>query len=65
MLGAAVLVCALAGWPRRAGAADVAPSPTADFVSREIRDMSRRLEAAIGAANKASIAAVAARRVIP
>ena len=48
LLGAAVLVCALAGWPRRAGAADVAPSPTADFVSREIRDMSRRLEAATG-----------------
>lgn len=48
LLGAAVLVCALAGWPRRAGAADVAPSPTADFMSREIRDMSRRLEAATG-----------------
>jgi soluble lytic murein transglycosylase-like protein len=48
LLGAAVLVCALAGWPRRAGAADAAPSPTADFVSREIRDMSRRLEAATG-----------------
>lgn len=48
LLGAGVLVCALAGWPRRAGADDTAPALTAEFVSREIREMSRRLEAANG-----------------
>jgi soluble lytic murein transglycosylase-like protein len=48
LLGAAVLVCALAGWPRRAGADDSAPTPSAEFVSREIRDMAGRLEAARG-----------------
>ena len=48
LLGAAVLVSALAGWPRRAGADDTAPSPTAEFVSREIRDMAGRLDATRG-----------------
>lgn len=48
LLGAAVLVSALAGWPRRAGADDSAPSPSAEFVSREIREMAGRLEAARG-----------------
>jgi soluble lytic murein transglycosylase-like protein len=48
LLGAGVLVCALAGWPRRAGADDTAPTPSAEFVSREFRDMARRLDAANG-----------------
>lgn len=48
LLGAAVLVCALAGWPRRVGADATAPTPSAEFVSREISDMARRLEAANG-----------------
>ncbi len=48
LLGAGFLVCALAGWPRRAGADDTAPTPSAEFVSREIRDMSLRLEGASG-----------------
>lgn len=48
MLGAAVLVSALAGWPRRADAVDTPPSPTWEFVSREIRDMTGRLGAAQG-----------------
>lgn len=48
LLGAAVLVTALAGWPRRAGADDSTPTPSAEFVSREIRDMAGRLEAARG-----------------
>ncbi len=48
LLGAAVLVCVLAGWPRRAGADDSAPTPSAEFVSWEIRDMAGRLEAARG-----------------
>jgi len=48
LLGAAVFVCALAGWPRRAGANDTAPSPTREFVSREIRDMALRLQGATG-----------------
>lgn len=48
LLGAAVLVSALAGWPRRAGADNAAPAPSAEFVSREIRDLAGRLEAAQG-----------------
>lgn len=48
LLGAGVLVCALAGWPRRAGADDTAPILTAELFSREIRDMSARLDAANG-----------------
>jgi hypothetical protein len=48
LLGAAVLVCALAGWPRRAGADDIAPTRSAELVSREIRDMALRLEGASG-----------------
>ena len=48
LLGAAVLVSALAGWPRRAGADDSAPSPSAEFVSWEIRDMAGRLESVRG-----------------
>lgn len=50
LLGAGVLVCALAGWPRRAGANDTAPTPSAEFVSREFRDISQRLEGASGEA---------------
>jgi soluble lytic murein transglycosylase-like protein len=41
-------VCALAGWPRRAGANDTAPAPSAESVSREFRDISQRLEGASG-----------------
>jgi len=48
LLGAGVLVCALAGWPRRAGADDTAPTPSADFVSREFRSLAQRLDAANG-----------------
>lgn len=48
LLGGAVLVCALAGWPRRAGANDTAPSPSREFVSREIRDMALRLQGVSG-----------------
>lgn len=48
LLGAGVLVCALAGWPRRAGADDAAPRFSAEFFSREIRDITRRLDAAGG-----------------
>jgi soluble lytic murein transglycosylase-like protein len=50
LLGAAVLVSALAGWPRRAGADDSAPSPSAEFVSREIQDLTGRLQMAQGEA---------------
>ena len=48
LLGAGVLVCALAGWPRRAGADDTAPTLTAELFSREIREMAARLDAATG-----------------
>jgi len=48
LLGAAVLVSALAGWPRRANANDTAPSPTWEIVTRQIRDISGRLGAAQG-----------------
>ncbi len=43
LLGAAVFVSMLAGWPKRAGADDVAPPLKADFVTRAIRDVAGRL----------------------
>jgi soluble lytic murein transglycosylase-like protein len=48
LLGGALVVCVLAGWPRRAGADDTAPMRSTEFFSREIRDMARRLETAQG-----------------
>ncbi len=50
LLGAGVLVCALAGWPRRAGADDTAPAPSVDVVARGFGDMARRLEGVSGEA---------------
>jgi len=43
LLGAAVFVSMLAGWPRRAGADVSAPAFSTDFVTRTIRDMADRL----------------------
>jgi len=51
LLGAGILVCALAGWPRRAGADDTAPASSVELLSRGFGDMARRLEGASGEAD--------------
>lgn len=48
LLGAGVLVSALAGSPRRAGADDTAPPLSAEVLSRGFLDMSLRLDAVRG-----------------
>lgn len=43
LLGAAVFVSILAGWPKRAGAEDSTPAFNPEFVTRAIRDVTGRL----------------------